>query len=107
MHITGIAEGYDLNLPQWAVVGALLTLGAAAGPVQPINAELAVEVFFSACVSVYLCVCVSVCLCVCLFLSLVLFVSLSLSLFPPPPLPPPPPARALSLSLSLVRALGP
>lgn len=30
----GIAEGYDLNLPQWAVVGGLLTLGAAAGPVQ-------------------------------------------------------------------------
>jgi hypothetical protein len=42
----GIAEGYDLNLPQWAVVGGLLTLGAAAGPVQPINAELAVEVSY-------------------------------------------------------------
>ena len=35
----GIADGYDLNLPQWAVVGGLLTLGAAAGPVQVYMAE--------------------------------------------------------------------
>ena len=42
----GVGEGYDLNLPQWGVVGGLLTLGAAAGPIQPINAELAVEVSY-------------------------------------------------------------
>ena len=40
----GVAEGYDQDLPNYAVVGLLLTLGAFIGPVQPINAELAVEV---------------------------------------------------------------
>jgi len=42
----GIAEGYDINMPQWVVVAGILTLGAAAGPVQPISAELAVEVSY-------------------------------------------------------------
>jgi hypothetical protein len=42
----GIGEGYDLDLPKWAVVAGLLTLGGAAGPIQPINAELAVEVSY-------------------------------------------------------------
>jgi len=42
--VLGVAEGYMIDLPNYVVVGAVLALGAAAGPVQPINAELAVEV---------------------------------------------------------------
>jgi len=37
-----------LDLPHWLVIVALLGLGATAGPVQPINAELAVEVSYPA-----------------------------------------------------------
>ena len=40
----GVAEGYDVDLPNVLVVAVLLILGAVIGPVQPINAELAVEV---------------------------------------------------------------
>lgn len=46
LSVLGIAFGYDLNLPHWVVILALLGLGASAGPVQPINAELAVEVSY-------------------------------------------------------------
>lgn len=42
--LLGLAFGFDLDLPHFVVVLALLGLGATAGPVQPINAELAVEV---------------------------------------------------------------
>ena len=42
--VLGLAFGYDIDLPHWVVIFALLGLGASAGPVQPINAELAVEV---------------------------------------------------------------
>ena len=44
--LLGVAAGFDLNLPHWVVVAALLALGATAGPIQPINAELAVEVSY-------------------------------------------------------------
>ncbi|EKX47104.1 hypothetical protein GUITHDRAFT_159575 [Guillardia theta CCMP2712] len=46
LSLLGIAEGYDMNLPGWVVVSSLIALGASAGPVQPINAELAVEVTY-------------------------------------------------------------
>lgn len=42
--LLGIAEGYDAQMPPGLVVAAILALGAVAGPIQPINAELAVEV---------------------------------------------------------------
>ena len=42
--LLGLAFGFDLDMPHYVVVMALLGLGATAGPVQPINAELAVEV---------------------------------------------------------------
>jgi len=42
--LLGVAEGYDVNLPSPVVVAAILALGGAVGPVQPLNAELAVEV---------------------------------------------------------------
>lgn len=42
--LLGVAQGYDATLPPVVVVVAVLALGAVAGPVQPINAELAVEV---------------------------------------------------------------
>lgn len=42
----GISEGIQTNLQQAWVVGLLLALGAAIGPVQPIAAELAVEVAY-------------------------------------------------------------
>jgi len=41
--ILSVAFGNDINLPQWVVLTALLGVGATLGPVQPINAELAVE----------------------------------------------------------------
>eukprot|EP00238_Polyblepharides_amylifera_P007487 CAMPEP_0196591080 /NCGR_PEP_ID=MMETSP1081-20130531/68457_1 /TAXON_ID=36882 /ORGANISM="Pyramimonas amylifera, Strain CCMP720" /LENGTH=452 /DNA_ID=CAMNT_0041914341 /DNA_START=278 /DNA_END=1636 /DNA_ORIENTATION=+ len=44
--LLGIGFGYDIDLPHWLVLTALLGLGATAGPVQPINAELAVEVTY-------------------------------------------------------------
>eukprot|EP00967_Tisochrysis_lutea_P080089 scaffold109803_cov32-Tisochrysis_lutea.AAC.4 len=40
----GISEGNNLTFPPLTVLSILLALGAAAGPVQPIAAELAVEV---------------------------------------------------------------
>jgi FLVCR family feline leukemia virus subgroup C receptor-related protein len=42
--LLGLAEGFDLNLPHGIVVTMLFCLGISAGPIQPINAELAVEV---------------------------------------------------------------
>lgn len=42
--LLGVAEGYDAQMPAGLVVAAILALGAVAGPIQPINAELAVEV---------------------------------------------------------------
>lgn len=42
--VLGVACGYDAQVPSGLVVSAILALGAAVGPVQPINAELAVEV---------------------------------------------------------------
>ena len=42
--VLGLAFGFDLDMPHYVVIMALLGLGATAGPVQPINAELAVEV---------------------------------------------------------------
>ncbi|KAJ8600698.1 hypothetical protein CTAYLR_008321 [Chrysophaeum taylorii] len=42
--LLGVACGYDRQLPATLVVTAILALGAVVGPVQPINAELAVEV---------------------------------------------------------------
>ncbi|KAJ8602288.1 hypothetical protein CTAYLR_007859 [Chrysophaeum taylorii] len=42
--VLGVACGYDAQLPAGVVVSVILALGAAVGPVQPINAELAVEV---------------------------------------------------------------
>mmetsp|Transcript_2336 Transcript_2336/g.7170 ORF Transcript_2336/g.7170 Transcript_2336/m.7170 type:complete len:321 (+) Transcript_2336:1-963(+) len=42
--LLGVAEGFDASLPPDLVVASVLALGALAGPVQPINAELAVEV---------------------------------------------------------------
>jgi len=46
--LLGLAFGFDLNMPHVVVIAALLGLGATAGPVQPINAELAVEVSYPA-----------------------------------------------------------
>ena len=43
-----IALGYDGAVPKPLVLAALLGLGALVGPVQPINAELAVEVSYPA-----------------------------------------------------------
>lgn len=40
----GIAEGDAATLPQGVVLALLMALGLSVGPVQPINAELAVEV---------------------------------------------------------------
>ena len=42
--LLGLAFGFDLDMPHYVVIMGLLGLGATAGPVQPINAELAVEV---------------------------------------------------------------
>jgi len=42
----GVAEGYDQSFATWAVTGLLFSLGFVAGPVQPIAAELAVEVAY-------------------------------------------------------------
>lgn len=42
--VLGIACGYDSNMPARVVVAVILALGAAIGPVQPVAAELAVEV---------------------------------------------------------------
>lgn len=42
--ILGVAQGYDAQLPPRLVVSSVLALGAVAGPIQPIAAELAVEV---------------------------------------------------------------
>jgi len=42
----GILEGRDINLGAFPVLTFLLALGAAVGPVQPIAAELAVEVTY-------------------------------------------------------------
>jgi len=50
----GISEGNDLTFTPGVVCALLLGLGAAAGPIQPIAAELAVEVRQCMCV----CVCV-------------------------------------------------
>ena len=44
----GLAEGFDQHFPNFVVVGVLLLLGGLIGPVQPINAELAVEVAYPA-----------------------------------------------------------
>mmetsp|Transcript_28980 Transcript_28980/g.87286 ORF Transcript_28980/g.87286 Transcript_28980/m.87286 type:complete len:309 (-) Transcript_28980:46-972(-) len=44
----GLAEGVDQHFPNYVVVGVLLLLGAFIGPVQPVNAELAVEVAYPA-----------------------------------------------------------
>lgn len=44
--VLAVACGYDSNLPAGVVVFCILGLGAAVGPVQPINAELAVEVSY-------------------------------------------------------------
>ena len=44
----GLAEGFDQHFPNYVVVGVLLLLGGFIGPVQPINAELAVEVAYPA-----------------------------------------------------------
>jgi len=46
--LLGVAEGYQVTLHPAVVIAALLALGASAGPVQPINAELAVEVSYPA-----------------------------------------------------------
>ena len=46
--VLGLAFGFDLDMPHYVVIMALLGLGATAGPVQPINAELAVEVSYPA-----------------------------------------------------------
>mmetsp|Transcript_14209 Transcript_14209/g.34762 ORF Transcript_14209/g.34762 Transcript_14209/m.34762 type:complete len:604 (-) Transcript_14209:155-1966(-) len=46
--VLGVAEGYKVNLPAPVVISSLLLLGLSAGPVQPINAELAVEVSYPA-----------------------------------------------------------
>ena len=43
-----LAFGNDLALPPWLVLLSLLGVGATLGPVQPINAELAVEVTYPA-----------------------------------------------------------
>ena len=40
----GLGEGNLLSFSQGSILSLLLLLGAAAGPVQPISAELAVEV---------------------------------------------------------------
>mmetsp|Transcript_2337 Transcript_2337/g.7174 ORF Transcript_2337/g.7174 Transcript_2337/m.7174 type:complete len:525 (+) Transcript_2337:109-1683(+) len=42
--VLAVACGYDAHLPATVVVSAILALGLLVGPVQPINAELAVEV---------------------------------------------------------------
>eukprot|EP00633_Aureoumbra_lagunensis_P004497 CAMPEP_0197320206 /NCGR_PEP_ID=MMETSP0891-20130614/58239_1 /TAXON_ID=44058 ORGANISM="Aureoumbra lagunensis, Strain CCMP1510" /NCGR_SAMPLE_ID=MMETSP0891 /ASSEMBLY_ACC=CAM_ASM_000534 /LENGTH=328 /DNA_ID=CAMNT_0042811473 /DNA_START=665 /DNA_END=1651 /DNA_ORIENTATION=+ len=42
--LLGVAMGYDADLPPQLVIFSMLALGAAVGPVQPLNAELAVEV---------------------------------------------------------------
>jgi FLVCR family feline leukemia virus subgroup C receptor-related protein len=42
----GVSEGYIASFAPAIVVGLLLSLGASAGPVQPIAAELAVEVAY-------------------------------------------------------------
>jgi FLVCR family feline leukemia virus subgroup C receptor-related protein len=42
----GLSEGNILNFSEASVLSLLLLLGAAAGPVQPIAAELAVEVSY-------------------------------------------------------------
>lgn len=42
----GVSEGYSTSFAPSLVVGLLLSLGASAGPVQPIAAELAVEVSY-------------------------------------------------------------
>lgn len=44
--LLGLAFGFQLDMPHWVVIAALVGLGATAGPVQPINAELAVEVTY-------------------------------------------------------------
>lgn len=44
----GLAEGFDQHFPNYVVITVLLLLGGFIGPVQPINAELAVEVAYPA-----------------------------------------------------------
>lgn len=44
--ILGVSEGYDATFTPAVVFALLFSLGAAAGPVQPIAAELAVEVSY-------------------------------------------------------------
>ena len=44
--LLGVAEGNEVTLPPAVVIGSLVALGAFAGPIQPINAELAVEVSY-------------------------------------------------------------
>ena len=44
--ILGVAEGYNFNVDHPIVILTILLLGAALGPIQPINAELGVEVSY-------------------------------------------------------------
>jgi hypothetical protein len=42
--LLGFAFGFKLHMPSWVVVGSIFMLGMVGGPIQPVNAELAVEV---------------------------------------------------------------
>jgi len=44
--LLGVAEGYDFTMDHPVVIISVLLLGASLGPIQPINAELGVEVTY-------------------------------------------------------------
>jgi len=44
--LLGVAEGYDFTMDHPVVIMSVLLLGASLGPIQPINAELGVEVTY-------------------------------------------------------------